>query len=86
MIYCLLDNRGIPEFCKRYGTEETNDLSSIAVTSDGGVILSGRAKYDGTTYGPHLTKVSQDGTIVWSKVYSFSTISTSSAMIYSIPN
>lgn len=76
MVTYRLDNRGVVKWVKRVGSVESNDLSSIALSSDLHIALSGRARYDGTTYGTHITTLSVDGAILMSKVYYLVTMST----------
>ena len=57
MVIHWLDNRGILKWSKRLGSSDSNDASSVAIGSDGSIVILGRAKHDGTNIGLHLTKL-----------------------------
>ena len=61
MVVYRLDNRGVVKWGKRIGTAEGNDLNEMVMSSDGNIGLLGKAKFDGTTYGLHLTTLTTDG-------------------------
>lgn len=86
MVVYRLDNRGIVKWSKRIGTTESNSLTSITATTDGNIALLGSANYDPANIGWHLTVLSGEGSILLSKVYYCTDITTAGMRLAAVPN
>lgn len=85
MVVYRLTSRGEVKWAKRLGTDEPNDLTSIALGADGNVAILGKAYYNSLNYGLHLTILTVEGDVLLSKVYYYSRIYTSWSRITSDP-
>ena len=87
MLVYRLDNRGIIKWAQRLGTGEINNVDSIALGTDGTIAISGKAYYDGSNYGIHLTKLTQEeGAILFSRVYHYADIDDRFTEVIQHPN
>lgn len=60
---------GVVQWKKEFGTEDITFVRSICRTADGNYQILGSSYMDGTPQRPAVTAITEDGAILWSKVY-----------------
>lgn len=64
-----IDSVGVIQWEQSYGGGETDVAKSIAITSDGGYIVAGRALSDSAQFNYFIVKINSVGTIQWQETY-----------------
>lgn len=82
-----LNHKGETIWDKLIGTDDTDALGSMALSSDGYIGIIGRGPYDPTSdTGIHYIKLDDSGTVLQNKVFYFDNVATSAMQIAATPD